>query len=258
MKGDAFLLDHVAIGVPRIADAAGFLLDALGGEPFDGGPGPGFRWEQFRFAGGGVIELLEPAGEPSGFLHRFLERRRAGVHHVTFKVQSLEAAAERARGCGFEIVGWLDLDPSWRECFLHPKQAQGIVVQLAESNPRADAAPPASWPRVELPPRAAPALEPVTLLGLRLSVRDAGAARRQWRDALGGQLGGQPRELGEGGLAFAWPGSPMRIAVEIRPDAPEGPLALELSGGGSASWPGGAREALGTRFVRRDRKAADV
>ena len=248
MKGEGFQLDHVAIGVPSIAAGAGFLRDELGGEPFDGGPGMGFRWEQFLFAGGGVIELLEPAGEPGGFLHRFLERRGAGVHHVTFKVPSLEAAAARARGCGYEIVGWLDLDPSWRECFLHPKQAQGIVVQLAESNPREDEEAPAGWTRVALPPRPAPAPEPVTLLGLRLSAGDPGAVRRQWQDALGGQA----RELDRGGLAFGWPGSPIRISVEMKRDAPEGPLAFELRGGSARSWPADAREALGTRFLRRD------
>ncbi|NNL66418.1 MAG: hypothetical protein HKP30_09265, partial [Myxococcales bacterium] len=121
-------LDHVALGVSRIADAQPFVAGELGGERFDCGPGMGFQWVQWRFPGGGVIELLEPAGEPGGFLHRFLASRGPGVHHVTFKVPDLEVAAERARDAGYGIVGWFDADPHWKECFLHPKQAQGIVV----------------------------------------------------------------------------------------------------------------------------------
>jgi len=243
MSSDANLFDHVALGVPRIADAASFVAGELGGEFHDSGPGPGFRWVQWRFEGGGVIELLEPAGEPGGFLHRFLEGRGPGVHHVTFKVPDLEAAADRARAQGYEIVGWLDLDPSWRECFLHPKQAQGIVVQMAESNPVGSAEPP-PWPRVDPPPPPEHPPPPVTLLGVRLAARDAAAVRRQWQEALGGRA----RETAGGEIEFRWRGSPMRIVVEIRPDGPEGPLALELATG--RGWPAGGREALGVRFVR--------
>jgi methylmalonyl-CoA/ethylmalonyl-CoA epimerase len=242
----SFELDHVALGVPRIEDAAHFLVETLGGEEHGGGPGLGFRFFQWEFAGGGKIEILEPAGAPDGFLHRFLERRGPGIHHVTFKVPDLEAAAEQARGCGYEIVGWFDADPSWKECFLHPKQAQGIVVQLAEENPRASTGDPASWPRIELPPRPAEVPAPVTLLALRLAARDAVAARRQWQHA----LGGEPREVGEGVIEFRYGSSPIRIVVETRADAEEGPIALELAT--ERAWPAAGREALGARFVRRD------
>jgi len=236
--------DHVAIGVPGIAEAAAFLVEALGGAEAGSGPGIGFRFAQWRFANGGVIELLEPAGEPEGFLHRFLAQRGPGVHHVTFKVPDLEAAAERARAQGYEIVGWFDADPSWKECFLHPKQAQGIVVQLAESHPEHEGDP-ADWPRVVLPPRPADAPPPVALVGVRLAAHDAAAARHQWQDT----LLARGREASEALLEFTWPGSPMRVAVEIRPDRPEGTLALEIATDRDPFEGAPAREALGTRFV---------
>jgi methylmalonyl-CoA/ethylmalonyl-CoA epimerase len=243
---DAFELDHVAVGVPSIAEAAGFVVGVLGGREYGSGPGIGFRFFQWAFEGGGRLEVLEPAGEPGGFLHRFLERRGPGVHHVTFKVPKLEDAAEHARGQGYEIVGWFDADPSWKECFLHPKQAQGIVVQLAEENPSEPGGDPADWPSVEAPPRPADAPEPVTLRALRLAARDADAARRQWETT----LGGRPRALAGSVTEYRWDASPLRIVVEIRPDADEGPLAIELST--TRDWPADAREALGTRFVRVD------
>jgi methylmalonyl-CoA/ethylmalonyl-CoA epimerase len=239
-----FELDHVAVGVPSIAEASRFVVGELGGREHGSGPGIGFRFFQWEFAGGGRLEVLEPAGEPGGFLHRFLERRGPGVHHVTFKVPKLEDAAEHARARGYDIVGWFDADPSWKECFLHPKQAQGIVVQLAEENPSEPDDEPADWPRVELPPRPADAPEPVTLRALRLAARDADAARRQWETT----LGGRPRARAEGVTEYRWDGSPLRIVVETRPGADEGPLCVEVAT--ARDWPAGGREGLGTRFVR--------
>ena len=46
-------LDHVAIGMPRIADAVDILVGRLGGRAESGGPGGGFRWACWRFDGGG-------------------------------------------------------------------------------------------------------------------------------------------------------------------------------------------------------------
>src|SRR4029434_122294 len=68
---DRVLFDHIAIGVPRIADTAPFLAGVLGGVPDSGYPSGPFTWGTYRFDGGGCIELIEPVG-PSGFVHRFL------------------------------------------------------------------------------------------------------------------------------------------------------------------------------------------
>jgi len=239
--GPGFVLDHVAIGVASIDDASAFVEGTLGAEPHGGGPGAGFRFFQWSFAGGARLELLEPAGPPGGFLHRFLERPGPGVHHVTFKVPSLAAAAERARARGYEIVGYDDTDPEWKECFLHPRQAQGLVVQLAEEGPPAAG----DEPRAEPPSRPADAPEPVRLRALRLSARDEKAARRQWEETLGGEA----RALGPTEIELAWPDSPLRIVVRIRPEADEGPLALEVAT--DRDWPEAGREALGAHFVRR-------
>jgi methylmalonyl-CoA/ethylmalonyl-CoA epimerase len=240
-----FELDHVALGAARIADAAPFVAGVLGGEKYGGGgAGPGFRFFQWTFAGGGRIEVLEPAGPPGGFLHRFLERRGPGVHHVTFKVPSLVDAADRARAAGYEVVGWFDDDPSWKECFLHPKQAQGIVVQLAEEHPQPPGSDPPAWPKIELPPRPADAPPPVRLLALRLAARDVDAARRQWQALLGGEA----RALAPDVIEFRFPRSPVRVVVEARTDVEEGPIRIEIAC--DRPWPEGGHEALGARFVR--------
>ncbi len=214
-----YVLDHVAVAVPAMAPTALVLVGTLGAQPFEGGPGVGFQWSQWVFASGGRLELIEPHGPPDGFLHRFLARHGAGVHHVTFKVPELAHAAERARRFGYDVVGYDDRHPSWKEAFLHPKQAQGIVVQLAESHAELDPGPPTHWSGPPLPANPPAA---VRLLRLELVAPDAAAVRRQW----GELLGGVGREQ-DGRLLFGWPDSPLGVAVRIAPGAP-GPTALEL------------------------------
>src|SRR5439155_5728681 len=56
-------------------------------------------------------------------------------------VPSLRGVCERAAAAGHAIVGYDDSNPEWREAFLHPKRALGIVVQLVEiveTRPRSD------------------------------------------------------------------------------------------------------------------------
>ena len=69
-----------------------------------------------------------------------------GPHHVTFKVPDIAAAIDDSRGRGLRPVG-VDLsDPGWKEAFLHPKDAPGIVVQLAEAPHEWDSPPPEDFP----------------------------------------------------------------------------------------------------------------
>jgi hypothetical protein len=239
---DRVLFDHLAIAVPRLADAPAFLVGELGGAPYHGGPSGAYTFFQWRFANGGVVEVLEPRGA-DGFLHRFLAERGAGVHHVTFRVPSLREACDRARAAGYAIVGYDDSNPYWQEAFLHPKEALGIVVQMAQTRPEPPGArrrwmPPAGPPN---PPA------PVGVLGLSTRARSRARALTQWVRVLQG-------EADESGGTFVvrWPGSPMSIAVEIDPAAPEGPRRVELAAPRPVALPAGPHPVLGAVFGLSD------
>lgn len=244
MTKPGFELDHVALGVARIADAAPFVAGVLGGEEHGGGPSPGFRFFQWTFAGGGRLEILEPTGPPDGFLQRFLARRGPGVHHVTFKVPGLAEAAERARAAGYDVVGFLDDDPYWKECFLHPKQAHGIVVQLAESNPDLESTDPERTPFPESPE---PEGSPADILGVKLRAHSESAALRQWSTLLGGRL-----DPAGPVLRFRWDDSPLSIAVAIDPRGEEGPLAIEIDPATGCALPEGPHPVLGIVFAKAE------
>ena len=243
MSGVArILFDHIAIGVPVMSQAAPFLAGELGDVPDVGSPSGDFRWGTYAYEGGGSLEVLEPLGA-SGFLHRFLAEHGPGIHHVTFKVPSLEDACIRAETAGYDVIGRDTSDPEWREAFLHPKQALGIVVQLAQPGP-SDGAPSPSTP----PPGVAAAPAPVTVLGVRMRCQSRERAITQWSGVLHGEMAGGPR----GSLVFRWPGSPMRLTVAIDPSRDEGPLAIEYASERPLALPSGRHPVLGAVFTRTD------
>jgi methylmalonyl-CoA/ethylmalonyl-CoA epimerase len=233
--------DHIAIAVRQMADGPAVLVGALGGRPTgDGGPSGAYTWGQWGFAGGGRLEILEPRGA-DGFLHRFLATHGPGVHHVTFVVPTLQQACDRAIAHGYRIVGFDDSDPSWAEAFLHPKEALGIVVQLVESRASDDARRP--WPAPAGPASPPP---PVTLAGLRLRARSVERADTQWSRIL---LGARDVAT-DGTLVYRWPGSPMRVAVDIDPVAEEGPVAIEYVSDRPVTLAAAPHPVLGATFRR--------
>jgi methylmalonyl-CoA/ethylmalonyl-CoA epimerase len=233
------LFDHIALAAERIANAPPYLMGVLGGVPFFGMSADVFRFGQWEFEGGGRIEVLEPRGD-DGFLHRFLAARGPGVHHVTFKVPNLDEARERAATLGYAVVGYNARVPRWKEVFLHPKEALGIVVQIVESP---DEPPRGHWRKPPPMPAAPP--PPVQLLGLRVRAHSAERAQRPWATLLGGH-----GSVEAGRHVFRWTGSPLYIAVDIDDTGEEGPIAIEIA---TPSRPvsglGTAAPGLGTVFV---------
>ena len=140
-------LDHVAVAVERWSEAWPRYAVELGGRWASGGLNVGFGPAQLRYANGARLEILQPwQTEANPFLRRFLDRHGPGPHHLTFKVDDLARALGAVRSAGFSPVG-VDLsDPGWKEAFLHPHEATGIVVQLAQAAGSWEAPPPEGFP----------------------------------------------------------------------------------------------------------------
>ena len=196
-------LDHVAVAAERWDDIRARYVDFLGGAWLGGMADSGFSWAQVLYANGMRLEMLEPyEPEHNDFLRRFLDHTGPGPHHLTFKVPDLRSALSQAEAAGYRPVGVNATNPQWREAFLHPKDAPGVVVQLAESNGEGDFDGGASPARGE-----GASLERVTHAvanldeGLRLFER---------------LLGGQPVDAGDDAsvrwVELRWPG-PGRVRV---------------------------------------------
>ena len=122
--------DHVSWAVRDIGSALP-LVELLGGRFYQGADHlrNRFRWVQFHLPSG-LLEVMSPLGEDS-FLHRFIEKRGEGLHHLTFEVEDLSEAVRQAEERGFQVTG-LHLGEHWSEAFLHPRTTNGILIQFAQ------------------------------------------------------------------------------------------------------------------------------
>lgn len=175
------VLDHVAIGTHAVTDGWELFGGVLGGAWVYGGDSPGFWWGQLRFGAGPKIELITPTSSPdSGFLQRFLAARGPGPHHLNFIVPDIAGTLRRVRALGIEPVGVNLENPNWKEGFLHPRDAYGIVIQVAEQSGR----PPELAAPADLPsPGPSSAFARVEHY-----VDDLAGAMRLFRDVLAGEV----------------------------------------------------------------------
>lgn len=126
-------LDHVCFAVSSLRAALEVLCDGLGGHVVFGGHERtnGTLSSQVDIAGGTRVELLEPT-RPDAAVARFLDRFGPGLHHLTWKVAEVETTVAAAEAHGFPTTGTdLDRRPHWRETYLRPSGALGLLVQLA-------------------------------------------------------------------------------------------------------------------------------
>ncbi len=214
-------LDHIAFGVSRVDSVSSLMEGTLGGHPAISGPGIEFSGGQWEFCRGAMLEAIEPDGTEGGFMHRFLSARGPGVHHITFKIDNIIEARRNVEECGYEVVGFSDAVPSWKEMFLHPKQALGVVVQIVEFRP--DLGDDGWGPDWRFTRYKGETAAPADIAGLRMTCNDFGQARRLWNGLLGGQ-----ESIKHGVLAFEWVDSPLRISVVADPKRAPGPLAIEI------------------------------
>jgi hypothetical protein len=185
------VLDHLAIGTADLTVGWELFGGLLGGTWAYGGDSPGFWFGQLTFAEGPKIELLTPTSGPdAAFLQRFLAAHGAGPHHFNFLVTDIEATLAGLRALGIEPVGVNLTNPNWQEAFVHPRDAYGIVIQVAQQA----GSPPADGRPDELPqpgPR-------THLTEIEYGVGDLPSATRLFTSVLGGQLeasGGDTAEL---------------------------------------------------------------
>ena len=195
--GETIDFDHVAVGVERIAELWPRYVGDLGGTWLGGADSPGYRFAQVRFANGMKVEGLEPRNpEENDFLRRFVDASGPGPHHCTFKGPDLAAAVDHAGAHGFDAINVDMSDPDWKQAFLHPKAACGIVVQLAQSS-GTDFEP-------EPPPAPLPTarVAPATLDHIVHLVADLETARRLFVTVLGGVVD----DLSASTFDACWPG----------------------------------------------------
>ena len=123
--------DHLGVATDDAAALAGLYADLLGTpivheETFDG------MDVVFLDLGEGYFELLEPHDE--GAIARYLDRHGPGMHHVALSTTDLDAALDRAREMGVDLIDEEPRPGAWGHsvAFLHPKSTGGVLVEFVE------------------------------------------------------------------------------------------------------------------------------
>lgn len=85
----------------------------------------------FFQVGPNKIELLEST-EPDGVIARYIEKRGEGIHHIAYAVHDIHAAMVYLREQGFTLLNEQPkhgADNKW-VCFVHPKDTNGVLMEL--------------------------------------------------------------------------------------------------------------------------------
>jgi methylmalonyl-CoA/ethylmalonyl-CoA epimerase len=85
------------------------------------------------YVGGTMLELIAPTSEEAAFA-RFLRERGPGMHHIAYRVDDIAAALAEVKARGAVAI---DEQPrpglhDTLVAFLHPKSAQGVLVELVQ------------------------------------------------------------------------------------------------------------------------------
>ncbi len=127
-------INHVAIVVPELADAQKFWVEALGLELGSVAQVPEEGVEiAFLPVGDSEIELISPTEADSG-VARYLAKRGPGMHHICLEVADIEATLARLKTAKIPLI---NEEPAvnkngTRYAFIHPKGANGVLVELYE------------------------------------------------------------------------------------------------------------------------------
>lgn len=130
-------IDHVSIAVKDIEKAIHFFKNILGAKQGvgDNDPEMQYSWRILSLGDLSRLELINPT-DPGSFLGNFLKRHPSGgVHHITLQTQNLQDALKVLDHNNIPYFGYRDMGDNWKEVFIHPKNAFGVLIQIAEFNP---------------------------------------------------------------------------------------------------------------------------
>jgi methylmalonyl-CoA epimerase len=127
-------IDHVGIATADLDAAVEHYRRILDVEPAhrERVESQGVDEVLFR-VGASYIQLLGSLG-PQTPVGRFLQRRGPGLHHVGYRVESIDASLERLRAQGIRLIDEAPRPGSrgTRVAFVHPEGMGGVLVELVQ------------------------------------------------------------------------------------------------------------------------------
>lgn len=125
-------IEHIGIAVKELAESIPLFEQLLNTPCYktETVASEGVHTAFFQLADS-KIELLE-ATKADSPIAKFIEKKGAGIHHIAFEVEHIEAEMKRLQALGFELLNETPKAGADNKlvCFLHPKTTNGVLVEL--------------------------------------------------------------------------------------------------------------------------------
>ena len=127
-------VDHIGIAVQNLDDVLPYYTETLGC--------PLLKIEEveservrvaFIDAGNIKLELLEPMDDSSA-IHKFLEKKGEGIHHIAFGVENIEQRMDELKEKGVRLLNEQPKQGAGGAlvAFMHPKSSNGVLYELCQ------------------------------------------------------------------------------------------------------------------------------
>jgi len=126
-------IDHVSLAVKDYDGAVEFFTKILGATSQYNGTDNNLKyyWETFAMGDLSRFEIIKPTAEGS-FLENFLKNKEGGIHHLVLQTPDIEMTKDTLEKNNIPYFGYQDYGERWKELFIHPKDAFGVLLQIGE------------------------------------------------------------------------------------------------------------------------------
>jgi methylmalonyl-CoA/ethylmalonyl-CoA epimerase len=126
-------IDHVSLAVKDYDGAVEFFTKILGATSQYNGTDNNLKyyWETFAMGDLSRFEIIKPTAEGS-FLENFLKNKEGGIHHLVLQTPDIEMTKYTLEKNNIPYFGYQNYGERWKELFIHPKDAFGVLLQIGE------------------------------------------------------------------------------------------------------------------------------
>ena len=127
-------IEHIGIAVKDI-DASNKLFAKIFGKDFyklETIHSEGVTTSFFQI-GDSKIELVSGLDAESP-ISKYLTKNREGIHHIAFAVEDIRSEMKRLKNQGIRLLNSRPKDGADNQliCFLHPKDTNGVLIELCQ------------------------------------------------------------------------------------------------------------------------------
>ena len=129
-------LNHIAIAVPNLLEAANTYRNTLGAKV-----GTPIKQQEhgvtviFVDLPNSKLELISPLGESSPIENFLKKNPNGGIHHICFEVEDIQKSIKKLKNEGAQVLGTGEAKIGAHGkpvVFLHPKEFNGTLIELEE------------------------------------------------------------------------------------------------------------------------------